>query len=57
LNQEHLAGKGLQAISSLLYKCKTYNLEPGNNCQLFDAYVGSILGYASEIWSFTKSKD
>jgi hypothetical protein len=24
---------------------------------LFDAYVGSILGYASEIWSFTKSKD
>jgi hypothetical protein len=26
-------------------------------CQLFDSFVGSTLGYASEIWGFTKSAD
>ena len=57
LNQEHLVGKALKAMNTLLYKCKMYDLKPKILCQLFDAFVGSILKYASEIWGFTKSKD
>ena len=34
-----------------------YDLKPKTLCQLFDAFVGSILNYASEIWGFTKSKE
>ena len=26
-------------------------------CQLFDAFVGRILNYSSEIWGFSKSKE
>jgi len=26
-------------------------------CQLFDAFVGSILSYSSEVWGYTKSKE
>ena len=26
-------------------------------CQLFDAFVGSIIGYTSEIWGYTTSKE
>ena len=26
-------------------------------CQLFDAFVGSILSFSSEIWAFGKSKE
>ncbi|XP_052255506.1 uncharacterized protein LOC127861165 [Dreissena polymorpha] len=56
-NQEHLVGKALKAMNTLLYKCKMYDLKPKTLCQLFDAFVGSILNYASEIWGFTKSKE
>jgi exonuclease III len=57
LNQEHLVGKALKAMNILSTKCKLYDLKPKILCQLFDAFVGSILNYASEIWGFTKSKE
>ena len=34
-----------------------YDLKPKVLCQLFDAFVGSILSYGSEIWGYTKSKE
>ena len=57
LNQQHLIGKALKALNLLLYKCKQFDLKPSVLCQLFDSFVGSILGYAAEIWGYTKSKD
>jgi hypothetical protein len=57
LNQEHLMGKALKAMNILLLKCKEFDLKPKILCQLFDAFVGSILNYASEIWGYTKSKE
>ena len=40
-----------------MYNCKTIPLTPKTQCQLFDSFVGSILGYGSEIWGYTKSKE
>jgi hypothetical protein len=57
LNQEHLVGKALKAMNILLCKCKEFDLSPKVLCQLFDAFVGSILNYASEIWGYSKSKE
>jgi len=57
LNQEHLTGKALKAMNILLSKCNDYDLKPKILCQLFDAFVGSILNYASEVWGYTKSKE
>jgi len=57
LNQEHLTGKALKAMNILLSKCHDYDLKPKILCQLFDAFVGSILNYASEVWGYTKSKE
>lgn len=57
LNQQHLVGKALKAMNTLLYKCKQFDLKPKIFCQLFDAFVGSILNYASEVWGFSKSKE
>ena len=57
LNQEYLAGKALKALNILMYNCKTIPLTPKTQCQLFDSFVGSILGYGSEIWGYTKSKE
>ena len=31
--------------------------KPKTLCQLFDAFVGLILEYASENWGYTKSKE
>ena len=39
-----------------MYYCITVN-EPNVLCQLFDAFVGSILSYSSEVWGYTKSKE
>ena len=44
-------------MNTLLYNCKKFDLKPKLLCQLFDAFVGSILGYGSEIWGYTKSKE
>jgi hypothetical protein len=57
LNQEHLTGKALKAMNTLFCKCQDYDLKPKIQCQLFDAYVGSILSDSSEVWGFTKSKE
>jgi len=57
LNQEHLVGKSLKALNVLLINCKKHKLKPKLACQLFDAFVGSILGYSSEIWGHGKSKE
>jgi hypothetical protein len=35
---------------------KRYCFKPKTYCQLFDAFVGSILNYSCEVWGFTKSK-
>ena len=40
-----------------LCKCREFDLSPKILCQLFDAFVGSVLSYACEIWGYTKSKD
>ena len=56
-NQEHLVGKALKALNMLRVNCKKFKLKPKVLCQLFDAFVGSILGYAAEIWGYSKSKE
>ncbi|XP_053404912.1 unconventional myosin-VIIa-like [Mercenaria mercenaria] len=57
LNQEQLVGKALKALNVLLSKCRKYKLKPNVLCQLFNSFVGSILGYSSEVWGFSKSKE
>ena len=56
LNQETPFGKGLKALNCLFYNTKKYSLSPKVMCQLFDAFVGSILNYSCEVWGFGKSK-
>lgn len=44
-------------LNILLYNCKRYPLKPITRCQLFDAFIGSILNYSAESWGFSlKSK-
>ena len=40
-----------------MYNCKQIPLTPKTQCQLLDSFVGCILGYGSEIWGYTKSKE
>ena len=56
-NTEYIVGKALKTLSVLLINCKKLPLKPKILCQLFDAFVGSISLYASEIWGFSKSKE
>ena len=56
-NTEYIVGKALKALNVLLVNCKKLPLKPKILCQLFDAFVGSILLYASEIWGFSNSKE
>ena len=56
LNQEHLVGKALKSLNVLMANCYKFDLKPNILCQLFDAFVGSVLSYGSEIWGFGKSK-
>ena len=51
-----LIGKVLRAMNCLLFNTKKYSLTPKVMCQLFDAFVGSILSYSSEVWGFGKCK-
>jgi len=57
LNQETLAGKGLNALNILLNRTQQYNFKHSVLCQLFDAFVSATLNYGSEIWGFSKSKE
>ena len=57
LNIQQLVGKALKALNVLMINCRKYNMKPKILCQLFDAFVGSILSYASQIWGYSKSKE
>ena len=39
-----------------MYNCKK-TLTPKTQCQLFDSFVGPIIGYGSEHWGYTNSND
>ena len=41
----------------MLSKLRAFKLQPKTTCQLFDAFVGSILSYGCETWGFSKSKE
>jgi len=56
-NNDFIIRKALKASNVLLYNCKRYPMKPNVLCQLFDAFVGSILSYSSEVWGYTKSKE
>ena len=56
LNQEYLSEKALKALNVLLNNCLKYKLKTSILCQLFDAFIGSVLNYSSETWGFSKSK-
>ena len=57
LNNDFIIGKSLKALNVFLYNYKQYPMKPNVLCQLFDAFVGSILSYSSEVWGHTKSKE
>ena len=52
LNQQTLSGKALKAMNILLQNVRGYDLSPRTLCQLFDAFVASILNYCSEVWGY-----
>ena len=56
-NNQMLIGKALKAMNVLLYNTKDFDLSLKTQCQLFDAFVSSILNYSAEVWGYTKSKD
>ena len=53
-NTEYIVGKALKALNVLLVNCKKLPLKPKILYQIFDAFVGSTLLYASEIWGLSK---
>ena len=57
LNQKALAEKGLKALNVLHSKVRRFDFDTSTLFQLFDAFVCSILGFTSEIWGFSKSKE
>ena len=44
-------------MNCLIHNTKRYSFKPKVMCQLFDAFVGSILSYSCEIWGFGKCKE
>ena len=56
LNQQTFSGKALKAMNILLQNVRGYDFSPRTLCQLFDAFVASILNYCSEVWGYTSSK-
>ncbi|XP_071126834.1 uncharacterized protein [Mytilus edulis] len=55
--QKRLAQQGSRAMSSLMNSLKQFFITPEEQMFLFDSMVGSVLGYASEIWGFHRAKD
>ena len=47
----------IQTTATVYCPCIKFKLQPKILCQLFDAFVGSIIEYGCEIWGFTKSKE
>ena len=56
-NQEYIVGKSLKALNTLLANRSRIKLQPKILCELFDSFVGSILGYSSEVSGVYKSDD
>jgi hypothetical protein len=54
INYQTLAGKGLKAMNVLMSMVRSYKFKPDILCQLFDAFVTSIMCYGAEIWGFKK---
>lgn len=48
LHQQYIHGKGLKALSVLM---------SSTICQLFDAFVGSVIQYNCEIWGSLNRKN
>ena len=46
----------MKGLNALLNNCFKSKLPTSTLCQLFDAFVGSILSYACEIWGYSMSK-
>ncbi len=57
MNQQTLSGKALKAMNIILANIRKYDFSPKIMCQLFDAFVSSILSYGSEVCGMTKSKE
>jgi len=49
-NQDQLIGKALKVLGSLTTNIKKMRLRPKLLCQLFDAFIGSIINYGT--WGF-----
>ena len=49
LNQETQVGKGLKAMNCLSHNTERYSFKPKVMCQLFGAFVGSMLSYSCAI--------
>ena len=56
-NQQMLVGNALKAMNCLLYNSKTFDFTAKCKCQLFDAFVSSILMYSCEVWGGCKFKE
>ena len=39
-------------MDTLISFCRNHDFTPKLYCQLFDAFVGSVLSYSSEVWGF-----
>ena len=55
--QRHIAQQGQKALFAIYSTLKKFNFNIETKCSIFDAYVGSILNYGSEIWGFHKATD
>jgi len=56
-NQNTLASKGLKVSTFHCNKLKGFSFTPKVCCELFDAFVSSILNYACEVWGTVESKE
>ena len=56
-NNDYVVGKALKALSAFMYNCRSVPIRPNLLCQLFDAFVGSVLSYSADVWGFTKCKN
>lgn len=55
--QIHVANQGRKAYFSICSKLKNHAFNISTQCSIFDTYINSILGYASEIWGHHKAPE
>ena len=56
-NQETIVGKSYKALNTLSSNINKYDIQVSVQLQLFDAFVGSILHYSSEVWGYGTFND